>query len=65
LKALRDEEDYPLEDAVIQPLSRVDRKKIKDMLRSDPVQRMPEYVTELQTMLSGIGTGVVTSQQLH
>jgi hypothetical protein len=65
LKALRDEEDYPLEDAVIQPLSGVDRKKIKDMLRSDPVQRMPEYVTELQTMLSGIGTGVVTSQQLH
>jgi hypothetical protein len=65
LKALRDEEDHPLEDAVMHPLSGVDRKKIKDMMRSDPVQRMPEYVTELQTMLSGIGTGAVTSQQLY
>ena len=43
----------PLDPALIQSLSAVDKKKIKSMLSSDPVQNMPKYVRELEIMLEG------------
>lgn len=43
----------PLDPALIQSLSAVDKKKIKSMLASDPVQNMPKYVRELEIMLAG------------
>jgi hypothetical protein len=43
----------PLDPALLQALTAVDKKKIKAMLCSDPVQNMPKYVRELETMLAG------------
>lgn len=43
----------PLDPALLQVLTAVDKKKIKAMLCSDPVQNMPKYVRELETMLAG------------
>ena len=43
----------PLDPALLQSLSAVDKKKIKSMLSSDPVQNMPKYARELGIMLAG------------
>ena len=43
----------PLDPALLQALTAVDKKKMKAMLCSDPVQNMPKYVRELETMLAG------------
>jgi meiotic recombination protein SPO11 len=52
VKALLEDQDDPLDESSIQSLSLSDKRKIRAMLRTNTIQSMPEYVRELELMLS-------------